>query len=256
QWQSINIQIMQESNLALSDQLYQNGLKDTLRIATKRGSNITGTPNHRLRVVNDNGEYAWKYLSEISVGDEVIRRLGGHQELLANKPYMALQIPKNTINQKTVRLPAELTEDVAYLLGLYMGDVKDHYTKKEGVGLAICDDDPSVVEFVRHVFREEMGITVIEDTSSGCTLADSTALVDWFEVNGFTGNGAFIPQVVLQSRTSVLAAFISGLFAADGTVEHCYVELSTVSKNLANQVKVSLESMGIVTTVSQHGTLG
>ncbi len=280
QWQSINIQVMQESNLALSDQLYQNGLKDTLRIVTKRGSNITGTPNHRLRVVNDNGEYAWKFLSEICVGDEVIRRLGGHQELLANKPYMALQIPKktNTINQKTVSLLAELTEDVAYLLGLYMGDGyvkysnRDHYTKKEGVGIAICDDDPSVVEFVRHVFREEMDITIIADTSkknSGCTVhyAYSTALVDWFEVNGFTksrgnfGEGsasAFIPQIVLQSRTSVLAAFISGLFVADGTVGHSYVELGTVSKNLANQVKVSLESMGIVTTlsVSQHGTLG
>jgi ribonucleoside-diphosphate reductase alpha chain len=227
QWQSINIQVMQESNLALSNQLYLNGLKDTLRIVTKQGSNITGTPNHRLRVVNDNGEYAFQYLSEIRVGDEVIRRLGGHQELLANKPYMALQ---NTINQKTVSLPAELTEDVAYLLGLYMGG-----HKKEGVGIAICDDDPSVVEFVR-----QMGI------------ADSTALVEWFEVNGFTGDGAFIPQLVLQSRTSVLAAFISGLFVADGTVEHCYVELSTVSKNLANQVKVSLESMGIMTTVSQR----
>jgi len=205
QWQSINIQVMQESNLAHSDQLYQNGLKDTLRIVTKRGSNITGTPNHRLRVLSDNGEYVWKYLSEICVGDEVIRRLGGHQELLANKPYMALQIPKNTINQKTVSLPAELTEDVAYLLGL------GHYTKKE-------------------------------------------ALVDWIEVNGLSRGEAFIPQIVLQSRTSVLAAFISGLFVADGTVEDCHVELGTVSKNLANQVKVSLESMGIVTTLS--GTLG
>ncbi|HDN26846.1 MAG TPA: ribonucleoside-diphosphate reductase subunit alpha [Thioploca sp.] len=279
QWQTINMQVMQESNLALSNQLYLNGLTDTLRVVTKRGSNLTATPNHRIRVVGDNGEYAWKFLSELRVGDEVIRRLGGHQELLANKPYLVLQIPQktNTINQKKVGLPTELTEEVAYLLGLYMGDgylkysERGHYTKKDGIGIAICDDDAAIVEFVQQVFNK-MGITVLADTSkknSGCTVyfAYSTALVDWFESNDFTkskgnfGDGsasAFIPQAVLQSRTNVLAAFISGLFVADGTVSDCHTEFATVSEILAHQVKVSLESMDIVTTLSlsQPETLG
>lgn len=264
QWQAINIQVMQESNLALSNQLYLNGLQDTLRIVTKQGSAIRGTLNHRLRIIDENGEYVWKYLSEISVGDEVIRCLGGHQELLANKLYMALQIPykTNTVNQKNLHLPAELTEDVAYLLGLYMmGD--SHYLKKEGIGISICDDDPSVIELVRDVFIEKMGITpdTLEKNSAGCTVhyTDSTALVDWFKVNSFTkfrenvgqvSASAFIPQVVLQSRTSVLAAFLRGLFVANGTVEDCQVELCTISKTLAKQVKMSLESLDIVTTLS------
>ena len=274
QWQDMQLNIVQEGNLARSDRLYLNGMKDTLRITTNRGSSIIATPNHRIRVINEQGDYVWKYFADLQIGDEVVRRLGGHEELLANKPYVSLTIPeRHHFNQKSVQLPRELDESTAFILGLYMGDgylkysQREHYLKKEGLGIAIHQDENALVEDLYKKLNC-WGLNCLVDTSktdSGCLthLAFSTQLVEWFEINGFSkqrgnfGEGsasAFIPQKILESNSKVLCAFLSGLFVADGTVVDRQVELATVSQQLAEQVKVCLESLNILATLSISGS--
>jgi len=278
QWQTININIAQEGNLAHADQLYLNGFKETLRVTTKRGSEITATPNHRIRVINQDGDYVWKYFSELAIGDEVVRRIGGHQALLADKAPLDLIIPERQHPlEKDIQLPEKLTTDVAFMLGLYMGDGylkysnRGHYTKKEGIGFAIHNDETALTEHLRNYFST-WGTTLLADvskTESACTthLVFSSQLVKWFEANQFNkqrgnfGEGsasAFIPNKVLASNSEVLCTFLSGLFIADGTVNNRCVEVATVSRTLALQVKVALESLGILATfsTSKAGTKG
>ncbi|HHL19134.1 MAG TPA: hypothetical protein ENJ33_05315, partial [Thiothrix sp.] len=247
-------------------------------MTTQRGSEITATPNHRIRVINHEGDYVWKYFAELQVGDEVVRRLGGHQALLATKAPLDLTVPQRQHSlEKAIQLPEKLTTEVALMLGLYMGDGylkysnRGHYTKKEGIGFAIHNDETVLADRLK-VYFSTWGATLLADvskTDSGCTthLVYSASLVRWFEANEFNkqrgnfGEGsasAFIPTKILASNSDVLCAFLSGLFIADGTVNNRCVEMATVSRTLALQVKMALESLGIVATLStsRSGTKG
>ena len=278
QWQNIHLNIVQEGNLARANQLYLNGAKETLRITTKRGSEISATPNHRIRVIDQSGDYSWKYFSELTVGDEVVRRLGGHQTLLADKELLNLTVPpRQHYNEKNIQIPEKLDKDTAFMLGLYMGDGylkysnRNHYTKKEGLGFALHNSEEYLLNALRAQFSK-WGATLLADlskTDSACTtyLIFSSQLVRWFEANKFNkqrgnfGEGsasAFIPNKILESNSEVLCAFLSGLFVADGTVNNRCVEMATVSRTLAVQVKVALESLGILATLftSKPGTKG
>jgi len=251
QWQNLHLNIVQEGNLALADQLYLNGLKETRRVITKRGSEITATPNHRIRVIDEAGEYSWKYFSELKIGDEVVRRLGGHQALLADKPLIDLIVPKS---KRKLKLAKKLTKEVAFIIGLYIS-TRGHYTKKEGIGFALHNSEGNLLETLRTQFSQ-WGLTLLAEVSKADSdntvyLAYSSELVQWLEVNGFNKQqDNFIPNKILESKSEVLCAFLSGLFIADGMVNNDCVEITTVSHQLALQVKFALESLGILTNLS------
>lgn len=208
QWQLMPRDVFTDTGVRKASHFYINGVAPIKRITTERGYSIAATFNHRLRVIDQNGDYVWRRMDEMQVGDRVVLKRG----TLVNGQPSALT-PVEQGNRAMSELPQTLTLDFAEMLGLYMGD--------ESVAL-----DADTARF--------------------------------FEANGMlkpAGNhgegaaGAFIPAKVLQSGREAVAAFLRGLFEADGSVHRGTITLVSTSQTLIQQVQTALLGLGIITNI-------
>jgi len=262
-WQDTSFSIAQEEGTESATKFYVNGRDHIYRIRTTRGHQIKGTWKHCLRVIDERGDYVWRRMKDIREGDVVVLRLGGHEEVLADKPYVQLaEEPMQDPRDGRFVLPRHLDEVTAEVLGYYVGD--GYVKARGGLHLVITDSDPDLLGHFG-TWVEGVGAHPTTEAHPGCTVLNihGRRLYRWMHRNGFAkpvGNsgegaaGAFIPVPVLRSRTSVLAAFLRGLFEADGTVSlntggTPVIELTTVSEVLARQVQVALESLGIAAVI-------
>lgn len=260
-WQNIQIKVRQEAQVTDATKFFVNGEDSIVTLITKKGHEITCTLKHKLRVLDTEGNYSWKEAYKIKQGEYVALKLGGHESLLAKKDYQPLTNIETTHALSTVlNLPEVLDEGTAEILGFYQGN---GYTKRKGgLHFVICNDYYDLIDHF-NIWATNTGITPTLEQRDGCFVwnAFSRILRPWFKLNNLAKNegnkgagaaSAFIPKAVLKSRTSVLCAFLRGLFEADGTVSlqgkdgTPTVELTTVSSVLAVQVHTALESMGIM----------
>jgi ribonucleoside-diphosphate reductase alpha chain len=268
-WQDHSFLVSQEGKPQQSTRFFVNGVDRVFELRTKAGHRIRATWKHRLRVIDQDGCYVWRRMKDMVAGDTVVLRLGGHEELLENKDYVRI----SSDSPLGLNLPEFLDEQTAEVLGFYTGN---GYTKKRGgLHLVVCDLDPDVDRKIAS-WADRLGLVVTGEPRQGCHIINlnSYDLAPWFKSNNWSkppGNrgegaaGAFVPVSVLRSRSSVLAAYLRGLFTADGTVSinrrgTPTVELSTVSEKLAEQVQLCLESLGIAARLSSRqpnkGSLG
>jgi ribonucleotide reductase alpha subunit len=262
QWQDVKFNVLQESDKPEeATKFFINGEKKVIKITTVDGYTINATENHQIRVMSEDGYYMWRRMDNLKEGDMVALRVGGHEELLNNKKYVALEsdvVPSTHGRANSILLPTIVTEELAEIAGLYMGN---GYTKRDSLVLTIANDSPDLEDRFDYLCKSVfgLGITHRESNSRGaCTnvhcgsrsLKPWLYSIGWSKDKGNCGEGAassFIPDEILQSRTSVLCAFLRGLFTTDGTVNDGCCEFSTVSEKLAKQVQVSLMSVGIPT---------
>lgn len=265
QWQNINTKIIQESNPSYATKFFINGPANTISITTRRGHNITSTPNHKFRVIDNEGAYVWREAQEIKEGDLIALRLGGHEELLEDKEYIQISSPTKETNQNNFILD----EHVASVLGYYMGD--GFLKEKGGLHLVINNKDKDLLLWFSW-WAKRTGTNITIEDKEGCFIANnnSRSLYKWFKDNSLAkpkGNhgegaaGAFIPKQILRSNTKVLCAFLRGLFEADGTITFNgannvpLIELTTVSERLAKEVMITLESLGIPITLHKYDNI-
>ena len=258
-WQPASLSIVQEEGTESATRFFVNGRDRVYRVRTTRGHEITGTWKHRLRVIDEHGDYVWRRMEDIRTGDVAVLRLGGHADVLADKPLVRFESePAQDHRDGRFALPDVLDADTAELLGYHTGD---GYTKASGgLHLVVCDTDADLLSHFGN-WAEHIGARPTVEQRQGCAVLNlhGRRLYRWMHRNGLakpagnTGEGAAgaeIPLAVLRSRTAVLAAFLRGLFEADGTVTTNtggtpVIELTTVSPVLARQVHVALESLGV-----------
>ncbi len=265
-WQVIAQDVYTDEGVRKSSHFYINGYAPIKKITTKRGFNITATLNHRIRMIDDDGSYNWRRMDELQIGDKVVLKKNtmGPGEVVALTPV-------EQGNRALSDLPTHMSPDLAELLGLYMGD---GYTKRRGgLHIVVAKQDPDLLEYVQDLLRVVWGRdrhVQIEDRE-GCWMANLTGyyIPRFFEANrllkpagnhGEGAEGAFIPSKVLQAGRACVAAFLRGLFEADGSVHRGTITLASTSQKLISQVQIALLSLGIVATVrtmpSQVNTLG
>lgn len=251
-WQEIDITVLQEEGAFNSNKFYRNGTDNTLTVTTKKGHEINCTEKHKFRVIDEEGHYIWKKAKELKETDTMTMRLGGHEEVLKDKKYLVLRHPTKEDTDTIL-----VNEHFANVIGYYMGD--GYLKETGGVHFVINNEDSDLLD-VFEKWATKTNTRITKEKREGCFVAhnNSRATYKWFNEFGFAkekgnkGEGAasaFVPIHILSSKTSVLAAFLSGLFEADGTISFGSktptIELCTVSKTLAIQVMTAMESLGI-----------
>lgn len=262
-WQDASFTIVQEDNTESATKFYINGCDHVYKIQTANGHEIKGTWKHCIRIIDEHGDYAWRHMKDIHVGDVVVLRLGGHEDVLGNKHLIRLiDEPSQDPRDERLNLPKYLDEHTAEILGYYMGN---GYTKaRGGLHLVTCGNDPDLIDHFS-MWTKHIGATPTTEPRTGCTSLNINGrrLYRWMNHNNFSkptgingegSAGAFIPPQILRSRSSVLTAFLRGLFEADGTVTHNkngtpVIEFTTVSEVLARCVHVAMESLGMATSL-------
>lgn len=233
---------------------FNNGLADTRRITLDNGLTLQGTPNHKLKVLRENGAREWVRFDELRPGDWAIQVLDGH----TGTPALLEPLLDPHFNAKRIRTPETLTEDLAFWLGYLWGD---GFVSGNRVGFAVAHGSPMMEETPR-LFRDLFGLELRreqkENDRSVVFVTRSAALVAWLTRNGLLKGKALsleVPRPVRQAPRPVLGAFLRGLFEADGTLLHGYPQLSTASRRLAEDVVVLLGGLGIPAKLTRYEAL-
>jgi hypothetical protein len=230
------------------------------------GVSLMTSPNHKFRVIGDDGDPTWKQQADLQIGDFVL-------------------VNKCPVETEAAQLPVlggkEITPDLMEVLGWFVGDgclvaagkgrQKPNYaqwfyhsTKERD----ICARHVQILqEFERsaHVkeicltaaqvdkIREKYGFHAVQSTQLRVEIFNR-GFVFWLLANGFTpsSKGKSIPGFVHTLPIAFRAAFLRGLFSADGNCARHRNPLITIADHrVRGQVRLLLLSLGIRTCLSE-----
>jgi ribonucleoside-diphosphate reductase alpha chain len=206
----------------------------------------------------ETGAWVWKRLADISPDDLVPLQLG---ELVGEPRRVSLPVLDQAYytDDRDVRVPGEMDADLAELVGYYMGDGSLH---AKGITLCVADTDLDVAERLRILSKELFDLEPAVRQCEGYQEVNLTSVrfARWWQAAGFatelpgvdhTGKG-WTPRVPASIRETndpvVYAAFLRGVFEADGTVLEGVPSVSTSSDLFAEDLRGLLLSLGIATT--------
>jgi len=212
---------------------YEYGKREVCGITTKMGYTISGTPNHKVRILSPGNGYAWKQLGDLEEGDLVVLR-------------------KNFLKEKG----SYFSQDRSELLGWYMGD--GWWTKSgrsHRLYFSCLEKDVAyLTDLIRKSFRG-IEFRIIVRNQEGCKRIEvnSKKLYDWFEKYGCLKEGAsgsFVPKIVLESGRGHITRFLKGLWLSDGHVRSTRKRSGfvTTSEKMAYQVQFLLLGLGMVSS--------
>jgi phosphate starvation-inducible protein PhoH len=226
--------------------LYDGGESDTLRITTRLGYSIETTPEHPLLVLEPEARLAWRRADALRLGDTVALQRG--QCLFGDRVGLGWTARLNPHDHSSKPVSVEaLDADLAYVVGLIVGD--GCLTQRNRVILSSAD--PEVVACFKGL-AARLGLHVFPNHARPYDhVIASSGLYLLFERLGLslgTAHTKRIPTAILAAPEPIVAAFMSGLFDADGTVDarDGVITFSTVSPRLAREIQTVLLNFGIV----------
>jgi intein/homing endonuclease len=241
---------------------YKNLPEPTIGVETSRGFYLEGAEDHRVLCMSDSGKPVYKVLRECSEEDYLVLLRGtnsfGMDKSISR--YIPKFVPRG--NLKPVSLPDTVTPDLAYFMGLIVGDgclTRRNYMVFFNVDQYLLDsyiDICSKYFGKPNVCYKEDGVVQV---AKCCKLG-----YEFLESVGIAGKGAAeksVPNVVLSGSYDTQMNFLQGLFDTDGNayfnpdVSHKYkVSFATISKDLAQTVQVMLLNMGVLSSISKNNS--
>ncbi|HVF42575.1 MAG TPA: DNA polymerase, partial [Pyrinomonadaceae bacterium] len=226
-------------------------------VKLKNGYALTATALHRVRVLDAAGDYVWRRIGELRPDDFVAVQPG--RGLTDELPYAALPGAVNTHfdNNKNLRTPALADERLALFMGYLAGDGT---FRPNHVGWVVNSRDADVARLLKGYAAEAFNIEVHHRGEyrgvSEFSLC-SVPLVKWCSALGVTKEG--VPTFLWESRPGVVAAYLRGLFEADGSVTDSdagKVSFGSARKRLAKEVHQLLLALGIPATLRERRGTG
>jgi ribonucleoside-diphosphate reductase alpha chain len=257
-WQDLDIRVATDEGPKEATKFYVNGAEPIVTVETARGYRIQGTTTHRIKVLDEDGRWTWRRLSDIRTGDKVPMMVGG----MVGQPA-AVELPPLPdaywTSDPNTTVPRTMTPQLAEFIGYFMGDGSLH---SKGIRLCVTKSDRDVVEHLTELGGSLFGLKAAITQKRGYTEVafNSVRLTLWWEACGFVKRGptaehrgkgyrAHVPDAVLHTNNpAVYSAFVRGLFEADGTVASGYVSFSTTTEQFSRDVQALLLALGFVTT--------
>ena len=236
--------------------VHENGEQIVYEVLTNRGYTLKGTAEHRLLVVENNGEFTWRQIGGLKEGDWIVmkpsEKLYGGNNKLPNFKYNAKpRLNSGCFKEQKIKLPKKLTPELAKLIGIYIGDGSRH---RDGIRFSVGGKDTEMVQIIKNLSE-----TIFEKKASVCHTLNkgyevsilSVIVKKWFESLGVTKPSARevnIPKIIFKATEDVICAFLGGLFSTDGCVrENGHMILTTSSKMLSEELQSLMFYIGIPT---------
>jgi len=261
-WQGLDAMVSTDEGPRQATKFFVNGEEPTRRVVTEGGYRIQGTLAHRIKVVDpETGAWVWKRMADIQPADLVPMQLG----TLVGEPR---EVPLPVLDDayyagdRYTQVPDVVTPELAELVGYFMGDGSLH---AKGIRLCVANTDLDVVARLQVLSKELFSLEPVLETKDGyveVTLS-SVRLARWWKAAGFAklqptedhaGKGwtPRVPSALLETNhPAVYAAFLRGLFEADGTVLDRVPSLSTSSETFAGEVRSVLLALGLASTTRE-----
>ncbi len=206
---------------------FKNGVKEVFEVKTKAGYKVKLTAEHKLLTFDMRGRFYLKPLKEFKEGDWIVllpsRMPDDLPEVELNTKIPAPS--KHSYGRRSIKLPKTLNKDLAFILGVYLGDgsrIKDEYAFAKGFRFAVDAKRTKDILLLKEKLEELFGVEVRLSKGDGevaVLSVYSRELAEFFRINGFVKKSSyevFVPEQIFRSPYSVMAAFVAGVFFADG----------------------------------------
>lgn len=227
---------------------YNSGLKPTKKLVTRCGYEVTGTHVHPVLVLDASGQRQWRSLAELQPDDFVaVQRHGQVWGSTTELPPYDPNTKRRFHNRPAlIQVPSHLTEEVAYMLGLLVGDGCMRHPYSVGFTSA----DSTLAEAMKTMIKP-FGLSLAWKAKRPCDYRiHNIRFKEWLNHLGFmnvTAHHKEIPPCILQAPQAIIKAFLQGLFDTDGSaLKTGAVEFCSASKRLAYQVHLLLLQFGII----------
>jgi len=231
-----------------------NGQMETLKLLTKDGYFIEGTKNQCLRVIDERGNYLWRRMDELKESDWIsIQKKNRFFGKGFDCSGFSFNHKKGTYRKNFFIFPDKLTEDYASLMGLLIGD--GNCMMDGGIGICVCEEEQkkNVQNLYKRLFGKEGKIFGHWAFFGGIELR---AYLEYLGLKKQRSWQKEVPKSIFESSQEVVAAFLRGLFDADGTIRKTGrnsnsldIKLTTTSYKLVEGVQQLLLNFGIVSNV-------
>jgi hypothetical protein len=155
-----------------------------------------------------------------------------------------------------------LDEKLAELVGYCVGDGSLYDSRPKRLRLCYDPQDQDIYDYFAELV-ESLGLEHHHHDANGAEELRicNAKFVDWFKLNGFNSktnaHDAVVPKIILNSHQSIRAAFLRGLFEADGWAGHyknsyrpnaprTCIGMSSASEKLIDQVHYMLLDLGVL----------
>ncbi|ADB58451.1 DNA repair and recombination protein RadA [Archaeoglobus profundus] len=207
--------------------IYKEFAPKLVKIKLSKGLSVKVTPNHPVLVFRDG--LKWIKACELRVGDIVVG---------------VRRIPTNN--------GSDIDEDDAYFMGIFTAEGSFN-------PLSISTTSKDLVDFVVDYIKKKDNYTpkVREDRRrerTVYTILLRKVTAERLNLKECKAKNKRIPEIIFNSDEDCIKSFLAGYIDGDGYVGNV-VELSTVSKELADDLIALLKFIGISAKVSENGKL-
>ncbi|MDX2161368.1 MAG: replicative DNA helicase [bacterium] len=245
----LRIGVQTPYGLRHTSHFYDSGVKPTLKLQTNLGLHLRATHVHPVLVLSPSGEKVWKPMHQICVGDFVaVQRHAPVWGESVKLPSFSFAYNANLRSTLVPLLPSKMTTDLAYAMGLLVGD--GNLTEENYVGFASADPE-LVTAFCD--WATSLGANPKHQMPYVYKFG-SIVIQAWLKHLGLSGYAyeKVVPHVILAAPKSFVRAFLQGLFDTDGHAEaqNGHIQFATTSKTLAEQVQILLLNFGVVSRLT------
>jgi acyl-coenzyme A synthetase/AMP-(fatty) acid ligase len=216
------------------------------------------TKNHPFFVLNGDGEIIEKKASLLNIGDHIMAatkfNIDAEDQSL---PASTINYHQEKCNKKSPAnipcLPMNITPEFAQLLGYYLGDGD----LKTGC-ISVTDKDKNNLEFYKNLVEKINLRAYIKTYDRQRLIIHSRYLALYFKQNFpevfAKSRERDIPLIIQKSSDKVVAAFIRGLYDAEGsiTIKSPAIKIVSTSKILIQKLQLLLLRFGIVTSFNEE----
>ncbi|MFA5287184.1 MAG: ribonucleotide reductase N-terminal alpha domain-containing protein, partial [Candidatus Omnitrophota bacterium] len=238
-------------------EFYNNGTVAVKKISTSNGYEVSATGEHRFRIIDEQGNYVWKKLKDIKIGDWVALQKA---TFVSNENFRLPEFKFSPhFNAQKITIPSEISKELGEFIGAFIGDGSITRNKR-GTGrliFSLSDEERDLSSRLMGIMEVLFGLKPViqkkKDDASTNYYFNSTTLVNWLYFIGAAKQSALtarVPEIIFSGTIEFAQGFLRGLFSTDGTVtKDGYPSLSSVSSGLIKDVQQLLLSLGIPTKI-------
>lgn len=269
-----------------ADRVAFTGIKPIWRVETSSGFVLRGTGDHKVKALTcteydpEHQSYGWKRIDELRSGDMLALpdlNDDGWVERVFSERSWELQIDRSYVqprrrdaHYRLINIPTHWTEDLAYLLGYAVGDGSYTNHSKLACGHSKRLDlhmhsaeAPELLEIFSRLTRSVLGHECTLKRRAGtqhCWVSIFAApfqrLLQQLGLQAEKGVTKHVPEPIFRAPKEITAAFLRGLFDADGTVsnpsQRPMISLSSISEQLIREVQLLLMQFGIFSSITVY----
>ncbi|MEK6811013.1 MAG: DEAD/DEAH box helicase [Nanoarchaeota archaeon] len=159
-----------------------------------------------------------------------------------------------------VKIPYQLNQKVAYIIGAMMGDGHLGNRKNHGGEVVFSDlDRESVSNEFKEAIKEVFGVEMKRENKKGLVAYNSALSNVLMELGIPKGNKSRkikIPKFLFFANNENICGFIKGIFDTDGSASKYGVSISSVNENFIGELKWLFLRIGILGNIEKRMNKG